>query len=143
MCLRTRYALSSSCRSILRAYRFYYKQKELLSPPRAIQTAEELFLLIKIFDTQERYDEIVSLLNSENLGIRSRIAQSEWTFVGVKLDNLEKAGLWEDALTSTRELLTLPYDDTNGTSMASLQEKDDWRVWRLLLTATERVGKSE
>jgi N-terminal acetyltransferase B complex non-catalytic subunit len=83
------------------------------------------------------------LLNSENLGIKSRIAQNEWTFVVAKLDNLEKAGLWEDALISTRELLTLPDDITNGTTMATVTEKDDWHVWRLLLTATERVGKSE
>jgi N-terminal acetyltransferase B complex non-catalytic subunit len=132
------------CRSIHWTHdSFYDKQKELLSPPRAIQTAEELSLLIKIFDTQGRYGEVVSLLSSENLGIKSRIAQNEWTFVVAKLDYLEKAGLWEDALTSSRELLTLPDNITNGTTMSTVTEKDDWRVWNLLLTATERVGKLE
>ncbi|KAK2788459.1 hypothetical protein FQN53_003605 [Emmonsiellopsis sp. PD_33] len=117
--------------------------KELLSPPRAIQTAEELFLLIKIFDTQGRYDETVTLLNSKSIGIESRIAQNDWSFVSAKLANLEHAGLWEEALSFTRELLTLPSDLANGTATASVQEKDDWQVWNLLLIATEKLGKPE
>ncbi|PGH03515.1 hypothetical protein AJ79_07350 [Helicocarpus griseus UAMH5409] len=117
--------------------------KELLSPPRAIQTAEELFLLIKIFGTQGRYDETVALLNSKNLGLDSRIAQNDWSFVSEKIANLESAGLWDEALSFTRELLALPKDLANGSTTAAAQEKDDWRVWSLLLVATNKLGKQE
>ncbi|PGH30405.1 hypothetical protein GX50_06841 [[Emmonsia] crescens] len=117
--------------------------KELLSPPRAIQTPEELFLLIKIFDAQGRHEEIVSLLNSKHLGIESRIAQNDWSFVSAKIANLENAGLWDEALSFTRELLALPDDLVNGSTTAAAQEKDDWRVWSLLLAAAEKLGKKE
>lgn len=125
-----------SCRSVI-------IQKELLSPPRAIQTPEELFLLIKIFDAQGRHEEIVSLLNSKHLGIESRIAQNDWSFVSAKIANLENAGLWDEALSFTRELLALPDDLVNGSTTAAAQEKDDWRVWSLLLAAAEKLGKKE
>ncbi|EEH47984.2 uncharacterized protein PADG_04068 [Paracoccidioides brasiliensis Pb18] len=117
--------------------------KELLSPPRAIQTSEELFLLIKIFNTQESYEEIVHLLNSQNLGVESRIAQNDWSFVSAKIASLENAGLWDEALSFTRELLSLPNELANGSAAAAAQEKDDWLVWSLLLKSTEKSGKKE
>ncbi|KAL1958769.1 hypothetical protein VTO42DRAFT_3888 [Malbranchea cinnamomea] len=116
--------------------------KELLSPARAIQTSEELLLLTRIFDTQRRYDEVVKILNSENLGVSSRIVQGDWSFVTTKLDALEKAGYWEEALAYTRELLKLPDDVANAKDM-SYREKDDWKVWNLLLTATRKLEKEE
>ncbi|OAX82256.1 hypothetical protein ACJ72_03393 [Emergomyces africanus] len=117
--------------------------KELLSPARAIQTSEELFLLIKILDVQGQHEEIVSLLNSKHLGIESRIAQNDWSFVIAKLAHLENAGLWDEALSFTRELLALPDAVENGSTTAATQEKDDWRVWSLLLASTEKLGNEE
>ncbi|OJD18717.1 hypothetical protein AJ78_01254 [Emergomyces pasteurianus Ep9510] len=117
--------------------------KELLSPARAIQTSEELFLLIKILDVQGQHEEIVSLLNSKHLGIESRIAQNDWSFVSAKIANLENAGLWNEAMSFTLSLLALPDDAVNGATTAAAQEKDDWRVWSLLLSATGKLGSEE
>lgn len=114
----------------------------MLSQPRAIQTSEELSLLIKIFESQERYGEVVTSLNSENLGVDSRIAQGDWSFVRAKLLNLEKAGLWEEGLKFTRELLSLPHETENESS-AGIQERDDWCVWKLLFSSTEKLEKLE
>lgn len=115
-------------------------QKELLSPGRAIQTAEELFLLIKIYDQQGHYKDIVELLNSQHLGVNSRIAQNDWSFVTAKLANLEKAGLWDEGLAYASELLSLPDHLAESEKIsASQEEKDDWQVWRLLLTAAEKL----
>lgn len=119
-------------------------QQELLSPGRAIQTAEELFLLIKIYDQQGRHKDIVDMLNSQHLGVNSRIGQNDWSFVTAKLENLEKAGLWEQGLVFTKELLKLPDQLANGEKLsASQEEKDDWQVWNLLLAAAEKIQKEE
>ncbi|KAL1965647.1 hypothetical protein VTN77DRAFT_5324 [Rasamsonia byssochlamydoides] len=115
--------------------------KELLSPPRAIQTAEELFLLIKIFESQGRNEEIVKILDSENLGIKSRIVQNDWFFVRAKLLNLEKAGLWTDGLGFARDLLTIPDDEE--AAKAALKERDDWGVWELLVSATKKIDNPD
>ncbi|EGC45638.1 cytoskeleton organization protein [Histoplasma capsulatum var. duboisii H88] len=119
------------------------QKKELLSPSRAIQTSEEFFLLIKIFETQGQHEEIVSFLNSKHLGIESRICQNDWSFVRAKIASLENAALWDEALSYTRELLALPADLANGSRTAAAQEKDDWQVWGLLLVATKKLDNKE
>ncbi|WEW61277.1 hypothetical protein PRK78_006767 [Emydomyces testavorans] len=118
--------------------------KELLSPGRAIQTGEELSLMIKIYGQQGRYDDIVNLLNSQHLGVNSRIAQNDWSFVTTKLATLGKAGLWEQGLSFAKELLSLPDELGDGEKIpASYEEKDDWQVWDLLLTAAEKLHRDE
>jgi N-terminal acetyltransferase B complex non-catalytic subunit len=115
----------------------------LLSPARAIQSAEELLLLTKIYESQGRYDEIVALLNSENLGINSRIVQSDWSFVTTKLDALERVGNWQEALSFAQELLHLADDVPDGTGGMNNREKDDWKVWNLLLTAARQLDDAK
>ncbi|KAL4890899.1 N-acetyltransferase B complex non catalytic subunit-domain-containing protein [Aspergillus ambiguus] len=114
--------------------------KELLSPPRAIQSSEELLLLVKIFESQGRHGEVVKILDSENLGITSRLIQNDWTFVGLKLSNLEKAQMWTEGLSYTRTLLAIP---TNDAERRDLQERDDWAVWSLLVNATRNINKPD
>ena len=63
-------------------------QLQLLSPPRAIQNAEELLLLIKIFEKQDKHDEILKILDSESAGLGSRIVNNDRIFVTNKLHSL-------------------------------------------------------
>ncbi|KNG84116.1 cytoskeleton organization protein (Dec1) [Aspergillus nomiae NRRL 13137] len=114
--------------------------KELLSPPRAIQGPEELLLLIKIFESQGRHDEIVKILDSENLGLSSRVIQNDWSFVGVKLSSLEKAEMWTQGLSYAKELLAIP---SNEAERKALQERDDWAVWKLLVISTRNINAQE
>lgn len=97
-------------------------------------------LLVKIFESQERHAEVAKILDSENLGLSSRIVQNDWTFVGVKLASLEKAGMWTEGLSYTRNLLAIP---TNETERKALQERDDWAVWSLLVMATQKINTAE
>ncbi|KAL2867944.1 MDM20/NAA25 family protein [Aspergillus lucknowensis] len=114
--------------------------KELLSPPRAIQTAEELLLLVKIYESQGRHAEIVRILDSENVGIKSRIVQNDWSLIGVKLSSLEKAEMWAEGLTYAKELLAIPSTEEEK---KAIKERDDWAVWHLLLTATQKLNSPE
>ncbi|KAL3468340.1 N-acetyltransferase B complex non catalytic subunit-domain-containing protein [Aspergillus heterothallicus] len=114
--------------------------KELLSPPRAIQSAEELLLLVKIFESQGRHSEIVKILESENLGIKSKMVQNDWSFIGVKLSSLEKAEMWIEGLSYTKELLAIPSTEEEK---KAIQERDDWAVWHLLVTATRNINSTE
>jgi N-terminal acetyltransferase B complex non-catalytic subunit len=111
----------------------------LLSPPRAIQSAEELLLLVKIYESQGRHSEIVKILDSENLGIKSKMVQSDWSFIGVKLSSLEKAEMWAEGLSYTKELLAIPFTEEEK---KAIQERDDWAVWHLLVTATQKINSS-
>lgn len=100
-------------------------------------------MLIKIYDAQGRHDEIITLLNSNHLGVNSRIVQGDWSFVSSKLDTLEKARYWDKALAFARELLTISDEPSSESNDMNYREKDDWKVWSLLLTATEKLDKTE
>lgn len=97
-------------------------------------------LLVKIFEHQGCYGEVVKILDSENLGLDSRVVQNEWSFVGTKLFNLEKAQMWTEALAYTRSLLAIP---TNESERKALQERDDWAVWQILIAAARNINTKE
>lgn len=109
-----------------------------MSPPRAIQTAEELILLIKIFQAQGRDDEILKILDSDNLGLNSRLVQNDWFFIREKIFSLERAEKWASGLEYAKALLNMPEEDEAAKKL--LQERDDWGVWSLLLTSTKKLG---
>ncbi|KAJ5812172.1 N-acetyltransferase B complex non catalytic subunit-domain-containing protein [Penicillium riverlandense] len=105
---------------------------DTLSMPKSIKTAEEMLLLVKIFETQGLHSELLKLLDSKNVGISSRIVQNDWTFVVSKISNLAAAKLWEDAFAYIKDLLTAPEPvDTER----YLQKHDDWQVWEVLIQA--------
>lgn len=111
-----------------------------MSPSRAIQTTEELLLLTQILESQERFSEIVKILDSETLGIGSRIVQNDWTFVGAKLYSLEKAGMWTEGLKYAKSLLAIPNSEEEK---KALQERDDWSVWKLLIASVRNINSLE
>lgn len=112
-------------------------QTDLLSHPRSIHTTEELYLLYKIFYTQGRHAEAVKILDSENVGISSRILKNDMTFVLCKVESLTSAELWEDSLSYAKSLLTV---SDNEEEQNSLQQYDDWEVWQLLTNATRHIN---
>jgi N-terminal acetyltransferase B complex non-catalytic subunit len=97
-------------------------------------------LLVRIFESQGRHAEIIKILDSDNLGINSRIIQNDWSFVGVKLSNLEKAKMWTEGLLYAKELLAIPSSEEER---KAIQERDDWAVWHLLVTATQKIDTAE
>ncbi|KAJ5258962.1 hypothetical protein N7524_010518 [Penicillium chrysogenum] len=128
------------------AYRFAQKAvsevpsnpTELLSPPRAIQTAEELLLVIRILETQGHFAEIVQLLNSENVGLSSRIVNNDRTFILYKISALGLAELWEEGHSYAKSLLAVSEDEAER---STLHERDDWKYWNLLIVAVRHLDK--
>lgn len=109
-----------------------YLQTDLLSYPRAIHNPEEMYLLFRIFEKQDRHAEAVKILDSENVGLKSRILQNDWIFILCKISCLKSGGLWEDGVSFVKSLLTVP-DDEKG--QKAIQQYDDWEVWYLLMKA--------
>ncbi|KAJ5787175.1 hypothetical protein N7457_002165 [Penicillium paradoxum] len=129
------------------AYRMISKAKddvpsnptESSSPPRAIQTAEELLLLVRVFESQNRDAEIVEVLNSKNAGLDSRIVNNDGTFMSAKVSCLKSAGLWEEGHSYVMSLLAVPEEEAER---KALHERDHWRFWDLLITATRHLENS-
>ncbi|KAJ5176236.1 uncharacterized protein N7482_002113 [Penicillium canariense] len=109
---------------------------QLLSPPRAIQTSEELRLLLQIYENQGRNAEAVKILDSENVGLTSRIVQNDTAFLGFKASNLAAGKMWEEGMSFVRNLYAVPDDEDKR---KALRELDDWNIWNLLVKATENI----
>lgn len=114
-------------------------QTELLSPPRAIQTAEELLLVVRVLESQGRWTEIVQVLDSENAGLSSRIVNNDRTFMLVKVISLGAAELWEEGHSYVKSLLAVSEDEAER---STLHERDDWKYWNLLILAVRRLENS-
>lgn len=102
--------------------------------PRAIQTVEEMRLLIRILESQKRHVEAVEYLNSKNLGLDSEIVRGEKSFLGITASNLIAAGLWDDGLAFVRAAYKIS-DGDGDQARVILGALDLWELWQLLIDA--------
>jgi len=120
-------------------------QNELLSPPRAIQTLEELLLLLAIYKHQGYVREALAILDSPSLGILSTVGKSNWSLVREKLDLLEEAGMWQEEWEYCRTLLQNAHprnnkDNTEPNPDALASQGDDWRLWTGLVVSSQKIA---
>ncbi|KAI9839626.1 MAG: hypothetical protein M1819_002252 [Sarea resinae] len=122
--------------------------KILLSPGRAVQTPDELQLLISIYRKQGYFKEALSILDSENLGIFSPVAKGDWSFVREKLEILGIQNLWQEKWEFCKKLLDdvwrRRYEAGNETSSSNtFVRDDDLRLWQGMLLASKHIQTGE
>ena len=120
----------------------------LLSPGRSVQTPRELQILLAIFRKQGNNSEALKILESENLGISSRVAKGDWSLVRKKLEILEEEQLWQDEWTFCKKMLedALPEqtDEVDGLASQIVNAQgDDWRVWQGLVRSSRQLNIEE
>ncbi|KAI9826528.1 MAG: hypothetical protein M1826_006629 [Phylliscum demangeonii] len=120
----------------------------LPSPSRAIQTPQELHLLVSIYLRQDNKDGVLNLLGSSNLGVSSLIARGDWSFVRQKLNLLEEQQRWQDVWDFCYgfidETSPLPAESTESSRLLSPAKKiDDWRIWQAFVAASVHVKDAE
>lgn len=93
-------------------------------------------LLVKIFESQKRFADIVKILSSANVGIGSRICQNDTEFVTLKAMNLGAAKLWEEGIAFVKERYSIPEDEEKR---KELRDLDDWNIWNLLTEAVKHT----
>lgn len=125
-------------------------QKQLLSVPKAIQTLDEVDLLIQIYSSTEHWKEALDVLDSDNIGLSSPIVENDLFMIRSKLELLEVLRMWDELWEYSRSLLLKalhPTDDAEkglrGRDHTHRPEYDDWKIWNCLLLANQRINKSE
>lgn len=137
------------------AYRFISKaaadvsaEKPASSNFRALNSLEDIFLLLKVYRSQERYAEALEVLDDPLTGITSRLSNNSWELVRQKIELYELCHLWNEEWQFCAEILKDAHPDY-------LQNKyrypyhpfgkfgDDWKVWVGLLSATDMINTSE
>ena len=115
---------------------------------RALNTLEDLFLLLKIFRSQGRYVEALKILDDPRTGINSRLGQNSWEVVRHKIDLYELCHRWDEEWKFCRELLEDAHPDNVQSASRSPYHHfgtfgDDWIVWVGLLSATAMISTAE
>jgi|SRR2546421_4045938 N-terminal acetyltransferase B complex non-catalytic subunit len=109
-------------------------QDQLLSSGKAIQTPEELYLLVKIYLGIGHAHEAVKLLQSDRFGLKSRFAEQDPQLISALLfDAFEAAEAWREAFQHCYYHLTQQDNIQVGT-------QDDGKVWILLAKAAKASG---
>ncbi|KZF24609.1 hypothetical protein L228DRAFT_281666 [Xylona heveae TC161] len=112
--------------------------KAVLSPGRAIQTPEELRLLVSIYRRQGALKELADIMASSELGSGSAVAKGDWAFVREHIQILEDLVKWTEEWELCKKLLDLVRGDVSDTDLYG----DDWRVWEGLLLSCEKLDDS-
>lgn len=110
------------------------------SPPRALQSGEELYFLLRILEAQKRSAEVVQVLETENTGLGSRLVNNDRVFMLAKVQNLGVAGLWKEGYSYVKSLLAVPEDEEGR---KALKERDDWKIWNLLIAAVRSLTEDK
>ncbi|EXJ96403.1 hypothetical protein A1O1_01529 [Capronia coronata CBS 617.96] len=102
-------------------------QEEPASPGKAISSPEEIALLVQILNSTGRSAETVKLLQSNSLGMESRVGKKDPQIVlSLLLESLELSEQWDEAHSLCQNFL-----------LQSDLRSDD-RIWRLWLKAQSR-----
>jgi N-terminal acetyltransferase B complex non-catalytic subunit len=96
-------------------------------------------LLIKIFEQQDKHDEIIKILESESAGLNSRIVNNDRIFVTNKLHSLGITERWEEGHACAKNLLTVPEDEEGR---KALKERDEWKFWNMLIASTRQLEET-
>jgi N-terminal acetyltransferase B complex non-catalytic subunit len=117
--------------------------------PRKISSAKELRLVTQIYHQQNYNDELLSILNSPEIGIDSDVGKNDVEFIRAKVEILLKQDKWDDLtalcfsnlekLCSHREEHPSALEATPG----NIAWADDWYIWRALVNASTHISKSE
>lgn len=78
----------------------------------------------------------MKILDSDNLGLKSRVVQSDNAFLGFKASNLVAAQMWEEGIAFVKNLYAISNDEER---LKALREIDDWSIWSVLVSATKNA----
>ncbi|KAL8999299.1 MAG: hypothetical protein Q9169_001844 [Polycauliona sp. 2 TL-2023] len=111
-------------------------QEKELSSGRVIRTLDDIAFLLDIYESQGKYEEAVSILESDRTGIRSSIGKRSWKLVTSKIRLLGSARRWLDQFKFCSELLedASPINDKPSVHGFGKLGNDGY-VWNALVNA--------
>lgn len=144
-------------RTLLRslAYKFLSKAAtevplgpEGIKPARAINTVEDLLLLVRVYRSQGRHSEAISIIKNSRMGMESPIGRTSWELIRQLIELLELNHQWDVLWKLCQHLLVDARDDSTGRQLHPSHYPfgklgDDWKVWQALVTASSNIGTQE
>lgn len=124
------------------------KHQPASSTVRALDTVEDILLLLRVYRTQQKYAEALKVLDDPLTGITSRLGSNSWELVRQKIELYALCNQWSEEWRFCAELLNDAHPDSLQNTSRSPNYPfgkfgDDWKVWVGLLSATEMIETNE
>ena len=144
-------------RTLLRSLAFKFLSKAAsesldgadgVKPARAINTLEDLLLLIRVYRAQGRSSEAAAIARDSRTGMESPLGRNSWELVRQLIELLELSRQWIELWQLCQQLLVDARDNLldrrfHLTHFAFGKLGDDWKVWQALITANSNIGTQE
>lgn len=114
------------------------------APARAINTEEDLYLLLRVFESQGRYSEALERLEDPRTGLTSDYSKNSWELARQIIRFHELDEQWEGLWLTCQEILERVPPQFSKPSTPATRFNfgllgDDWLVWDGLVTGCERL----
>ena len=116
------------------------------NPPRALQTEQDLLLLLEVYVTQRKYAEALAILEDPRTGFFSHLTHNKWEIARYMIGLYELSASWKSEWDLCSAILVNARPDVfdnieNESTQYSFGELgDDWRVWDGLVTACGKLA---
>lgn len=113
-----------------------------------LENLEDLLLLLRVYQSQGRFQEALDVLDDDRAGIFSRIGNKSWQLVRHKVELLELNGQWQELWQFCRKVLSgshpkALFPKSTSTNSAFGRMGDDWAIWSRLIIATNQICTDE
>lgn len=116
------------------------KWKKELKSGRVLRTPGDIAFLLDVYESQGKWKEAMSILESDRTGIRSRIGKHSWDLVLRKFQLTEYMGQWQDQYKYCFELLEDARPSNRKSQRHCFGESgNNWSVWVAMLRAATNL----
>ena len=141
-------------RTLLRSLAFKFLSKAAsegldgVKPTRAIDTLEDLLLLIRVYRAQGKYSEAAAVARHSRTGLESPVGRNSWELVRHLIEMLGLSHQWTELWQLCQQLLVDARDNSldrrfHLTHFPFGKLGDDWKIWQALITASSNIGSQE
>ena len=150
-------ATPESERTLLRslAYKFMSKAAsevpdgvEGIKSTRAINTLDDLLLLIRVYRAQGKYSEAAAVVRDSRTGMESPLGRNSWELIRQLIELLELSHQGVELWQLCQQLLVDARNESierqsHLTHFPFGKLGDDWKVWQAFITVSSNIGTQE
>lgn len=144
-------------RALLRslAYKFLSKAvsevpngAEGINSTRAINTLQDLLLLVRVYRAQGKHSEAAAIVRDSRTGMESPLGRNSWELVRQRIDLLGLSHQWTELWQLCQQLLIDARAQSTErqfhlTHYPFGKLGDDWKVWQALITSSTNIDTQE
>ena len=120
-------------------------RKGVTSSSRAVETLEDLLLVVRVYRSQDKFQEALKVLHDPKIGFLSGVARRNWEVIRQMIELYPLCRKWDELLSLCQGILSHVYptafDIEDDPDLDFGQLGDDWVVWDGLVVAAIELAR--